>query len=327
MNKTAVRMKRIERFDVEHALGDGSFGRVYCVSGSIAGHPKEQYALKLLSDREEVDRTIFADFNKWKKRIGKHANLCEIVEMGQSDHLPFYVMELLRGGSLLDWRKSSGKPKLSELVRIADQLSRAIDHLNRVGIIHRDVKPHNVLFRHPYSECTFELALADFGLAKPLGESPTLRGDKKSAVLRGTPHYMAPELLDADKIAQESFTTKSDVYAFAMTLFYLSKGKTAFELDQDDTISQHDLVDEIRTRIYSTEPPSPETGNPNLDAAILRGLKPSPGDRPATAAELVESAGLGFGCEIHFKGHEQVDVVELLEKLRQLTGDDSIRVA
>jgi serine/threonine-protein kinase len=175
-------------------------------------------------------------------------------------------MELVEGQTL--WQR--GALALPEAVRVAQQVSAALEHAHASGIIHRDLKPENIVLTQ-----TQTAKLMDFGLARSL-EGPRLT--EEGAVV-GTFSYLAPEIL----MGQEA-TALSDLYALGVILYELTTGQPPFTGDN--------LVSIISQHLHATVVP-PSTHNPSippaLETLILRLLNKQPADRPASAAEVREA--------------------------------------
>jgi len=179
-------------------------------------------------------------------------------------------MQWVRGGTLADILADRGALRIHEALTLATKLSSALAAAHRSKILHRDIKPGNILVDddgEPY--------LADFGLARLIGE----RGLTQHGVFVGTPHYCSPE-----QVALEELDERSDIYNLGLVLFEMVTGRKAFEAE---------TVAEILAMQRSTPAPDPSSISPKipgeLAAIILRCLAKDPADRIATAGELEEA--------------------------------------
>lgn len=190
---------------------------------------------------------------------------------------PGIVLEYAAGGSLADRLRISGALPPAEAVRIVSQLADALAHLHARGIVHRDVKPSNVLFT-----ARGELRLADFGVAARTGSRGTL-GDEWEELRVGTAPYAAPE-----QWTPTSAHPAADVYALGVVLYELLTARLPWEplADEDD--------EAYASRIRHEAPVAPSARGvhlpPALEALVLDSLRPNPADRPASAAELARRA-------------------------------------
>jgi serine/threonine protein kinase len=208
----------------------------------------------------------------------QHPNCVRILHLGEHEGRPFYAMELIQGRSLADMLKQPGEVNMAAavkyLISIAEALQEAHDH----GILHRDIKPGNILI----DERTGEAKLTDFGLAlmAPTGTGPVEQSVREQARVAGTLPYMSPEQTqDADRV-----TVRSDVYSLGATLYEALVGTPPFTGN-----SRSELVAMIRDQ----EPVPPRRRKPDvhpeLERICLRCLRKDPGQRYASGRELTEA--------------------------------------
>jgi serine/threonine protein kinase len=196
---------------------------------------------------------------------------------GTVAHPAGIVLEYAPGGSLADRLRTSGALPPAEAVRVISQLADALAHLHARGIVHRDVKPSNVLFT-----ARGDLRLADFGVAACIGSRGTLDGEWEELRV-GTPPYAAPEQWTAP-----SAHPAADVYALGVVLYELLTARLPWEplADEGD--------ESFASRIRAEAPIAPSTRgirlSPALEALILEALRPRAEDRPASAAEFARRA-------------------------------------
>jgi serine/threonine protein kinase len=201
----------------------------------------------------------------------EHPNIVKVFDTGEMNGQLFLSLEYVRGISLEDLLERTQQPLgFSFVLSVARQLASALDHAHSRGIIHRDVKPENVMI-----DRRGMIKLTDFGLAKPIEEL-----SKGRTIVCGTPYYMSPEQIEG-----RDFDHRTDIYALGVTLFRLFSGKLPFT--EGNIFAQHSFC----------EPPDPCTINPAVPRAagdaILKCLAKKPDDRPASALqvyELVENA-------------------------------------
>lgn len=191
----------------------------------------------------------------------RHPNVVATYEVGHDEAGPYLVMEFVEGPSLREVLDREGALSPERGAAIALQLSRALVHAHAAGVLHRDVKPGNVLLRSHATPGQAEVLLGDFGLAKPLseGKGPTLTGQ-----ILGSPGYMAPE-----QVRGEALDVRADVYALGATLYECVAGAPPFESES---------VVELIKRVESEDasPPRAPAGAelpPGLVAVALRCLE------------------------------------------------------
>jgi serine/threonine protein kinase len=232
----------IAGYEILDELGRGSMGVVY-----RAWQPRlhRAVALKMVLAGAHADRQRLTRFHTEAEAAARlqHPHIVQIFEVGEHEGLPFLVLEHVEGGSLA--RKLAGAPlPLREAAALAGTLARAIHHAHQRGVVHRDLKPGNILLMADGAP-----KVADFGLAKLLiggGESLTRTGQ-----MLGTPCYMAPEQAGAGARVGPA----ADVYALGAILYELLTGRPPFRAESsEETIRQ----------VVSEEPVSPSRLRPRL---------------------------------------------------------------
>ncbi|AII10852.1 serine/threonine-protein kinase [Rhodococcus opacus] len=247
-------------------IGRGGFGVVYrCREPSL----QRTVAVKVLSSA--LDQEGYARFLREQRAMGQlsgHPNIVNVLRIGTtSTGRPFIVMQYHQRGSLDAAVRRRGPMAWGTAVRIAVKLAGALETAHRAGILHRDVKPGNVLLTD-YEEPQ----LSDFGIARIAGGFETDTG-----TITGSPAFTAPEVLSG-----EPPTVASDVYGLGSTLFCLITGHAAFERRSGEQIIAQFL------RIASESAPSlPAAGLPSdVRAAVESAMARDPDRRPSTAAEF-----------------------------------------
>ena len=195
-------------------------------------------------------------------------HLLQVLESGEADGELFLVLEYAAGGSLAR-RLADGPLALAETVRLVSELGAGLDALHRTGIVHRDVKPSNVMLREDGSA-----ALTDFGLAKGAADTVLTRAGQ----VLGTLDYLAPELIRGGEASPAS-----DVYALGCVAFECLAGQPPF--------GDRSLFG-VGTAHAEDDPPDPPTSS-DVAWALLRALAKDPAERPPTAtmyAHLLRAA-------------------------------------
>lgn len=253
-------------FERAREIGRGGFGVVYrCVQSEL----DRVVAVKVLTADLEDNRPRFIREQQAMARLTGHPNIVPVLQVGQTAKgQPFLVMPFYPRGSLHTRIFQDGVVGLDEVLHIGVKLAGALDCAHRQDIVHRDVKPANILLTD-YGEP----ALTDFGIAHFAGGFETATG-----VFTGSPAYTAPEVL-----AGESAGAASDVYGLGATLFTALTGHAAFErLDGEQVVAQF---------VRITTGPEPDLGRHGVPAevaeVVARAMARDPGSRP-TASELGE---------------------------------------
>lgn len=270
---------RIGRYEVERLLGQGGMGRVWLARDTVLGR---RVAIKVLRDDLALPPRVRSELLQRMRHEARaaaavsHPNIVTLHDMGEDDEVGLYlVFEYVPGPerdepeSLRDRLRQGGMP-LPEVARLARELGAALSFAHEAGVIHRDVKPENVLFSRTGAK------IADFGIAR-IPESTITRAN----TVLGTPAYTAPEAL-----SHGDFSPASDQFSLAATLYEAITGARAFA--GADPLATAGKV--------SSEPPPPihpSLGAPpvvrSLDAAVQKGLSKVPRERFDSCQELGES--------------------------------------
>jgi tetratricopeptide (TPR) repeat protein/predicted Ser/Thr protein kinase len=249
-----------DRYRIEAEIGHGGMGTVY------RGHDdtlERDVAIKLLT-KMGLGTESRARLLQEAQAIAKlnHPNIVTVYDAGETEELPFIVMEFVEGQTLHEKEPES----LEEILAIMSQVCAALEHAHASGIIHRDLKPENVTISPDGTA-----KLMDFGLARSIASRYTTEG-----TIVGTVFYLAPELATGHGIDH-----RADLYSLGVMLYELTTGELPF-IDNDPVavISQHLHAPVVPTRAKNSEIP------PALDNLILRLLSKDPDDRPTSAAEV-----------------------------------------
>ena len=258
------------RYRLDERIGSGAMSEVW------AAHDLElerRVAVKLVGVATDRDR-----FAREAQTVAglSHPNICRLFDYGDADGRPFIVFEHLPGGTLED-RLRPGEPfPDAETERVAAELAAALAHAHARGVLHRDVKPSNVLFDEEGNA-----KLADFGIAR-LGDAPTLT---EAGTILGTAAYISPEQARAEPV-----TAASDVYAFGVVLYLLLTGRLPFDADAPLELAlKH--VNEEPVPIADLRPDAP----PVLERVATWSLAKRPEERPPDGSALVAALSQGGG--------------------------------
>ncbi len=250
-----------ERFLLVKELGHGGMGAVYSATDQVL---QRSVAIKVLKERsgDEVARKLRLEAQIAARLL--HENVVRIYDFGEADGISFLVMEEVNGTSYSRrWRQLAMEERLRVLALVAE----ALDYAHHQGVVHRDIKPGNVLLTAADSP-----KLSDFGLSI-LAE----QGDD-SKVIRGTPLYMSPE-----QTRGVALDFRSDLYSLGVMIYELTTGTAPFGGTSMSIMAQH----------ASSVPNPPRGRNPwiseDLEALILSLLAKRPDDRPRSGAAVAES--------------------------------------
>lgn len=260
----------IGRYRIERLLGQGAMGSVYLgVDPSL----DRQVAIKTVKDldlEESAKRRFLERFRNEARAAARlsHPSIVQVFDVGEDPDVgPYLVLEFVKGPSLKQVLRERGPLGATELVAVAHQLGEALDTAHAAGIIHRDVKPDNVLVGEDG-----RAKLADFGVARVPDAALTKEGQ-----FLGTPCYAAPETLSEGR-----YGPRTDLFSFAAVLYELATGARAFPGDDAIAVAHAVIHDEPipPTEVAHVELPA------HLDEVILRGLSKNDEERFGSAREL-----------------------------------------
>jgi len=270
--REAAVAKTLGPYRLGAVLGEGTMGVVYKATRSD-GEVVALKVLKLALAEDETYRQRFRHEARAAQEV-QHAHLIPVLDAGVADGRAYLAVAYVAGRSLAEQLQAEGPLAVIDVARIAAQLGAALDALHRRGLVHRDVKPANVMVAKDAGA-----ALTDFGLAKGTGYTVLTRAGQ----VVGTMDYLAPELIRGG-----SATPATDIYALGCVLVECLTGAPPFgHRDLFEVGAAH--LDEI--------PPDPSEARPDVSAAVsevvLLALAKEPDARPATGtmyAHLLRAA-------------------------------------
>src|SRR5664279_2286631 len=259
------------RYRVIGLLGRGGMGEVYRATDLTLG---QSVALKFLPEEASHNQRLLERFHGEVRvaRLVSHPNVCRVYDIGEVEGMPFISMEYVDGEDLASLLLRIGRLPADKAVETARKLCAGLTAAHDRGVIHRDLKPQNIMINK-----RGEVVIMDFGLA---AISDQLTG---AEIRNGTPAYMAPEQLKGSGV-----THKSDIYALGLVLYELFTGKRPYEAK-----SVQQLID-LQDSVHLTSMTSVAADiDPVVEKVIRRCLDPDPTKRPAGA--LAVAAALPGG--------------------------------
>jgi beta-lactam-binding protein with PASTA domain len=254
------------RYRVAARLGSGGMADVYLVQDTLLGR---QVALKLLHHRFAEDQEFVERFRREASSAAglSHPNVVAVFDRGEWDGTYYIAMEYLPGRSLKAVVREHGPLSPPDAIDIVVQILLAVRFAHRRGIIHRDIKPHNVILDEEG-----RAKVTDFGIARAGASDMTLTGS-----IMGTAQYLSPEQAQGHAVKETS-----DLYAVGVVLYELLTGSVPFEGESAVSIA-------LKQVSVEATPPSernPEVG-PALEAVVMRSLAKDPSARFASADEFI----------------------------------------
>ncbi len=263
-------LRTIGNYTIVHKIAEGGMGSVYQARSQTTG---DLVAVKVLTTELTGDLTRLKRFEQefWATLQLDHPNLVRALDFGKEDGLAYLVMEFVDGPNLGTRIEKEGRLPEAEAVRIISQVAQALQYAHRRNMIHRDVKPDNILLRSDG-----QAKLTDLGLVKDVEEDLNLT---RPSIGLGTPHFMAPEQYTDAKHAD----FRCDIYSLGATLYMAVTGVLPFQGCGSLTALRQKVTGEI--------PPPRQlvpTLSESVDRLIRRAMDPDPAKRPASCLEFVK---------------------------------------
>lgn len=262
------------RYEVLKRVGSGGMADVYMAKDHKLNR---NVAVKVLKSEYVEDEKFLRKFETEAQAVARlsHPNIVNIYDVGIEDGINYIVMELAEGITLKEYIRKKGYLTPKETVEISTQIASAISHAHKNHIIHRDIKPQNILVSD-----TGIIKVTDFGIAKATSSNTVT----STATAMGSVHYISPEQAKG-RFCDE----KSDIYSLGITMYEMVTGHVPFDHENGVTIALMHLQNEI------TPPSQIRDGIPDsLEKIILKCTMKKPEERYQTADELITDLRLVF---------------------------------
>lgn len=268
--------KQLGRYTVTKLLGRGGMAAVFEAEDSILRRP---VALKVLYGQFLGDAGLVERFRREAIIAARleHPSIVPIYDVGEADGVVYIAMKLLSGRSLQDELLTVGDLDPERVVAIVRQVAAALDYAHGRGVVHRDIKPGNVML-----DDNGGVILTDFGIAKSL-DAP---GMTSTGVIVGTPDYMSPEQIDSK---QGPLDGRADIYALAVMAYRMLTGARPFDGSTTDVLLSH--LTRLPEAASQRNPHLP----PSIDRVLSQGMAKSPLDRPASAGVFARDLDAALG--------------------------------
>jgi eukaryotic-like serine/threonine-protein kinase len=258
-----------ERYRLEEPIGSGGMGRIYAAWDQDR---QERVAVKLLDSMARLDEVAVERFRREAEVAShlQHPGIMRVLDWGEADGTPYLVMDYAEGPDLKRLLAERGRLDESEALEIVSDVARALGFAHRHGVVHRDVKPHNIVLASDG-----RARLTDFGIAQIAG-APQVTD---TGTVVGSAHYLSPE-----QARGAPLDGRTDVYSLGVVLYELLTGRVPFEGDSLISIAMHQL---------QSEPVPPrqvvEELSPAAEAIVLRALAKDSAARFQTADEMADA--------------------------------------
>ncbi len=269
------------RYRLEKKIGQGGFAQVYLAMDQLL---KRRVAVKVLNSELTEDENFLTRFEKEAQSIAalEHPNILTVYDYGQAEDTAYLVTPYIEGGTLHDKLRKERKFTLQQASAYLTQVAAALDYAHRRNVIHRDIKPQNMLLRAEDDR----LLLGDFGIAKVLSSSSA---QSRTGVM-GTISYMSPEQLEGN------VAVGTDIYALGCVLFQMLTGELPYTGATEQVMMGH-LLRPIPSIVERSQGQVP----PPVQEIINRALAKKPEDRFQSAGEMAKAfAAVASGGAVSF---------------------------
>jgi eukaryotic-like serine/threonine-protein kinase len=260
--------RQVDDYRIDKPLGQGGMARVY---RALDVRLRRYVALKIIAPTFHTDDEYARRFEREAQAVARldHPNIVHIYRFGEVDSLYYLAMQFVDGADLhtliADYKGHNEVMAITDVLRVIQDIGAALDYMHSKGVIHRDVKPANIMVDNHG-----RAILTDFGLA-------LLSDVGTQGKIFGSASYISPE----QATSSASVMPQSDIYSLGVSLFEMLTGELPFTSDEPTDLAMHHL---------STPPPAPSHFNPAIppfiDAVVLQSLAKDPFDRYQTGAEL-----------------------------------------
>ena len=266
-----------DRYEILEKIGEGGMALVYRARDLRTGH---DVAVKFLRPEFHDNPEFVSSFHREATAASKmsHHNIVNLLDVGDDEQNLYIVIEHVNGKTLKDIVRERGKLPEDVACQIVIRILSALQHAHAAGIIHRDIKPQNILVdKHGY------IKVSDFGIARMVGTHTEIQAEPDKTVM-GTVHYFSPE-----QARGETATAASDLYSAGVVLYELLTGKVPFEGDTPIAIAmQH-----IQQKPRPVRELNPEI-SPAVESVVMKALEKAPRDRYRTALEMAQAIKLAL---------------------------------
>ena len=256
------------RYELVEFIGKGGMALVYRAIDQRTGH---NVAVKILRPEYNQDAEFCSRFEREAMAASKmsHHNIVNLLDVGQDDNMRYLVMEYVRGQTLKEVIKQKGSLKPAVAAQISIRILSALQHAHKNGIIHRDIKPQNILV-----DSDGLIKVGDFGIARVVGSNTISTDD----IVMGSVHYFSPE-----QAKGESVTAASDLYSAGVVLYEMLTGKPPFDGDTPVAIAMQHIGSKAQP-IRQINPSVP----PAMERVVEKAMEKRPERRYQSALEMAQ---------------------------------------
>ena len=265
------------RYEVQQKIGVGGMADVYRGKDTLLGRP---VAIKILHQNFGSDQDFVARFKREAQAAGKlnHPNVVSMYDVGFDQGFHYIVMEYVSGCTLKEYIHHHGaQVTVQEAVKITVAIAEGLEHAHMMGIVHCDVKPHNILITD-----SGRVKVTDFGIARAINSATTMMYTNS---VMGSAHYISPE-----QASGKSINVSTDIYSLGVVLYELLTGEVPFRGETPVSVALQHVKDRVvAPRIKNTMIP------PQLEQVVLMALEKEPGKRFGSISEMIQALRMSLG--------------------------------
>lgn len=264
------------RYRILSKIGVGGMADVYKGEDTLLGRP---VAIKILHANFASDDEFVSRFKREAQAAGKlnHPNIVNMYDVGYDQDMHYIIMEYVDGETLKEYITRHHRLSIDEAVKITISIGEGLEHAHAMGIVHCDIKPHNVIITN-----TGRVKVTDFGIARAMNSTNTVMYTNS---IMGSAHYLSPE-----QASGKSVDGNTDIYSLGVVLYEMLTGKVPFEGDTPIAVALKHVREKIipPTRYNPSIPPL-------LESVVLKALAKNPADRFESISEMMGDLRLSQG--------------------------------
>ena len=264
------------RYEVRQKIGVGGMADVYQGKDTLLGRP---VAIKILHQNFGSDQDFVARFKREAQAAGKlnHPNVVSMYDVGYDQGYHYIIMEYVAGCTLKEYIQHHARVSVQEAVKITIAIAEGLEHAHAMGIVHCDVKPHNILITD-----AGRIKVTDFGIARAINSAATMMYTNS---VMGSAHYISPE-----QASGKSINVSTDIYSLGVVLYELLTGEVPFRGETPVSVALQHVKDRVvAPRIKNSLIP------PQLEQVVLVALEKEPGKRFGSISEMIQALRMSLG--------------------------------
>ena len=264
------------RYEVQEKIGVGGMADVYRGKDTLLGRP---VAIKILHQNFGSNQDFVARFKREAQAAGKlnHQNVVSMYDVGYDQGFHYIIMEYVAGCTLKEYIQHHSRVTIQEAVKITIAIAEGLEHAHMMGIVHCDVKPHNILITD-----AGRVKVTDFGIARAINSAATMMYTNS---VMGSAHYISPE-----QASGKTINVSTDIYSLGVVLYELLTGEVPFRGETPVSVALQHVKDRvIAPRIKNSLVP------PQLEQVVLTALEKEPGKRFGSISEMIQALRMSLG--------------------------------